>query len=223
MESQDGIHWTNHRVTMPAPFHKFFRDPMVLQVADDQWLLYTTARGAYFSQVDIYQSFDLEHWQYIRTALRGSWGSERNAPFASMESPFVTRYHDHYYLTLTYNNDSFFWPAILLLFHIWLRPHTYNDTLVFHAANPYDFGTYRGRKRSPTLLTCLEAHAPEIIYQPQNRQWYITTAGWPWVATLTAGEVACARLTWHPLTIETKASHNPPDSTISDHKSPIKN
>ncbi len=199
MESEDGIHWNRHRVTLSAPYHKFFRDPMVLQVAEDQWLLYTTARGAYFSQIDIYQSFDLETWQYIRTALHSTWGSERNAPFASMESPFVTCHQNHYYLSLTYNNDSFFWPGILLLFHIWLQPKTYNETLVFHAANPYNFGTYRGRNRSPTLLTQLEAHAPEIIFQPDTGQWYITTAGWPWAASLTNGEVACAHLTWHPI------------------------
>jgi len=28
--------------------------------------------------------------------------------------------------------------------------------------------------------------------------WYITTAGWPWVATLTSGEVAVAALKWEP-------------------------
>jgi beta-xylosidase len=217
MESQDGIHWANHRITLPVPYHKFFRDPMVTQVAESQWLLYTTARGAYFSQIDIYQSFDLEHWQYIRTALRSAWGSERNAPFASMESPFVTGYQNHYYLTLTYNNDSFFWNAILLLFHIWLRPHTYNATLVFQATNPYDFGTYRGRRKSPTLLTRLEAHAPEIVHHPTTGQWYITTAGWPWVATLTAGEVACAPLTWRPIQNEHQVPN--PQSSIRNLKS----
>jgi hypothetical protein len=198
MESPDGVEWQNHRVTIPAPYHKFFRDPMVIQVAPGQWLLYTTARGAYFSQVDVYQSFDLQGWQYIRTALRSAWGSERNAPFASTESPFVTPYQGRYYLSLTYNNDSFFWPGILMLFKIWLNPGSYNDTLVFHSANPYDFGVYRGRSNSPTLLTELEAHAPELVYHPEQDAWYITTAGWPWVASLTSGEVAVAPLGWEP-------------------------
>ena len=92
-------------VTMPAPHHKFFRDGMVLQVAEDQWLLYTTARGKYYSQIEIYQSFDLEQWQYIRTALSSGFGSERNSPFSSMKSPFVVDYQGHYYLSLTYNNE----------------------------------------------------------------------------------------------------------------------
>jgi hypothetical protein len=158
MESSDGIVWENHQVTMPAPYHKFFRDAMVLQVAEDQWLLYTTARGRYYSQLDIYQSFDLEQWQYIRTALSSGFGSERNSPFSSMESPFVVDYQGHYYLSLTYNNDSFFLPGLLLPFKIWLNPASYNETLVFHSDNPYDFGIYRGSNNSTTLLTKLETH-----------------------------------------------------------------
>ncbi|MCS6907323.1 MAG: hypothetical protein RML93_05505 [Anaerolineales bacterium] len=196
MNSRNGIDWENHRITLTAPYHKFFRDAMVLQVAQNQWLLYTTARGPYFSQIDLYQSFDLTHWQYIRTALRSAWGSERNSPFASMESPFVVRYQNHYYLSLTYNNDSFFWHGILLMFKIWLNKPSYNDTLVFHADNPYDFGVYRGLTRSSTLLTRLEAHAPEWVYHPTTGRWYITTAGWPWAATLTSGEVAVAPIEW---------------------------
>lgn len=198
MDSLDGIAWGNYQLSMPAPKNKFFRDPMVLQVATGQWLLYTTARGTYFSQVDIYQSFNLTEWQYIRSALTSSWGSERNSPFASMESPFVSQYRGRYYLSLTYNNDSYFWPGILMLFKIWPDAKGYNDTLVFHSDNPYDFGVYRGKDRSPTLLTHLETHAPEFVYHPQKDEWYITTAGWPWVATLTSGEVALAPLSWLP-------------------------
>lgn len=199
MDSEDGISWENHQVTMPAPYHKFFRDPMVLNVAKNQWLLYTTAREGYYSRVDVYQSFNLNEWQYIRPALQSGWGSERNSPFSSMESPFVVDYQGHYYLLLTYNNDSFFWPGILMLFHIWLNPESYNDTLVFHESNPYDFGVYKGVDRSPTLLTRLITHAPEVIYNPDSGRWYITTAGWPWVASLTSGEVAAAPLEWQPL------------------------
>jgi hypothetical protein len=196
MSSRDGIAWDEHTVTMPAPNHKFFRDPMVLAVSEDQWLLYATARGRYYSQVDVYQSFDLRKWQYIRTALRTARGSERNSPFASTESPTVARYRGRYYLALTYANDSFFWPGLMTLLRHWPDPPSYNNTLVFHSANPYDFGSYRGLSHSPTLLTRLEAHAPELVEHPDTGDWYITTAGWPWVATLTSGEVAVAPITW---------------------------
>jgi arabinan endo-1,5-alpha-L-arabinosidase len=196
MTSPNAINWADHRVVLAMPFHKFFRDPMVLKVADGQWLLYTTARGTYFSQVDVYQSFDLEGWQYIGTALRTGWGSERNAIFASTESPFVVCYRDRFYLSLTYNNNSFFWTALLLPLKVWLNKRSYNDTLVFHADNPYDFGEYRGRRRAPSLIARLEAHAAEFVHNAELDAWYITTAGWPWVATLTSGEVAVAPLRW---------------------------
>ena len=46
------------------------------------------------------------------------------------------------------------------------------------------------------MLTMVEAHAPEWVYVAEKDQWYITTAGWPWVSTLTSGEVAVAPLEW---------------------------
>ncbi len=196
MESADGIHWRGHEVTLKAPYHRFFRDPMVFEVAPGQWLLYTTARGRYFSRVDVYQSFDLRSWQYIRAALETGPGSERNSPFASTESPNVCRVAGRCYLAVTYNNDSFFWPGILMLLRIWRNRASYNETLVFHSSCPYDFGSYRGRGRAPTLVARLDAHAPEFIENPETGEWSITTCGWPWVATRTSGEVAVASLTW---------------------------
>jgi len=199
MDSADGIHWGNPRVVMSAPFHRFFRDPAVVEVADGQWLLYATARGRYFSRIDTYQSFDLERWQYIGAALDSSWGSERNSPFASMESPVVLNRAGRYYLSFTYNNGSCFWPGLLLLLHVWPGRESYEETLVVHADNPYRFGTYRGRDRTPNLVARLRTHAPAYIHDPESDAWFITTAGWPWAATLTAGEVAVAPLRWAPI------------------------
>jgi arabinan endo-1,5-alpha-L-arabinosidase len=195
MTSDDGITWSNHQVTLSAPYHRFFRDPWVLQVAEDQWLLYTTAKGRYYSQIDIYQSFNLREWQYIRTALSSARGSERNSPFSSMESPAVLALDGRFYLALTYNNDSGVLPGLLLLFKRWLRRESYNDTLVFTSINPYDFGVYRGGRRSVNLVTRLTTHAPDFV-RTSGGDWYITTAGWPWVSTLTAGEAAVAPLIW---------------------------
>jgi hypothetical protein len=199
MVSQDGITWSGRETVIPAPYHKFFRDGMVTRVADGQWLLYTTAKDAFFSQVDIYQSFDLRKWQYISTALRSDWGSERNSPFASTESPFVIQYKGRYYLSITYNNDTFFWNGLLLPFKVWLDRPSYNDTLIFQSDNPYDFGVYRGQGNSPSLVTHLAAHGPEYIYPAGKDTWYITTAGWPWVSTITSGEAAIAPLEWQPV------------------------
>lgn len=200
MSSPDGIRWEDHRIALDPPHHRFFRDAMVLQVAPEQWLLYATARGRYYSRVDCYQSFDLEHWQYIRPALRTGPGCERASPFASTESPTVVAHAGRYYLALTYNNDSFFWPGILLLFRRWPGRDSYNDTRVLHAPNPYDFGTYRGPRRASREVARLEAHAAELVHHPDTDEWWITTAGWPWVATLTSGEVAVAPLRWSETT-----------------------
>lgn len=199
MVSTDGINWGQREIVLHAPYHKFFRDAMVIKVADGQWLLYTTARDRFFSQVDVYQSFDLRNWQFTGTALQSTCGSERNSPFASTESPFVMQYRGRYYLSLTYNNDTFFWNGLLLPLKIWPDRPSYNDTLVFQSDNPYDFGVYTGRNNSPTLVTSLEAHGPEYIYLPEKDRWYITTAGWSWVSSLTAGEAAVAPLEWAPV------------------------
>ena len=196
MNSKDGVNWDGHRTIVEAPYNKFFRDSMIYEVAEGQWLLYTTARGAFFSQVDTYQSFDLIGWQYIGCALQCNWGSERNSPFASTESPFVLQYKGLYYLSVTYNNDTFFWNGLLLPLKIWIDRPSYNETLLFQSDNPYDFGTYRGKAFSPSLVTVLQAHAPEYVHDPETDRWFITTAGWPWVATLTSGEAAYAPLKW---------------------------
>ena len=51
------------------------------------------------------------------------------------------------------------------------------------------------RYRFPSaLVAVLEAHAPE--YVNVGGRWLITTAGWPWAATLTKGEAAVASLAW---------------------------
>lgn len=199
MESSDGKTWDPAYVSMQVPFHKFFRDPMVMKVADNQWILYTTAKGETGkSRVDLYQSFNLKEWQYIGTALDSGSGSERNSPFASTESPFVFQYEGRYYLSVTYNNETLALYGLLLPLRIWPNPASYNETLVFTSPNPYDFGVYYGRNsKSQTYLTQLETHAPEYIQTPQGN-WYITTAGWPWIASLTKGEIAVAALRFTP-------------------------
>ena len=53
-------------------------------------------------------------------------------------------------------------------------------------------GVYRGLKRPSSLVAKLRAHAPE--YVQAGGKWYITSAGWPWAATITSGEAAVAEL-----------------------------
>jgi len=190
--SPDGTAWREAPELGFWPAFPQFRDPMVFQVAENQWLMVATARHGYYSTVDIYQSFDASHWQYIRSALKTGLGCERAAPQASTESPFVFSYQGGYYLSVTYNNNSFFLDAILLQMKVWRNKESYNDTLVFQSQTPYDFGMYRGRRRSSSLVGTLRTHAPE--YVEHEGQWYVTSCGWPWVATVTHGEAGWARL-----------------------------
>jgi hypothetical protein len=194
MTSNDGTQWKTPEVVIEKPFHKFFRDAKIFKNAPDQWLLYATGRGRWFSRIDIYQSFDLIHWQYIRPAIRCGWGSEKNFVTGSMESPFLIKYQGNYYLSLTYNNESFFLSALLLQFGKFLNKKDYNNTLIFRSTNPYDFGVYRGRSHTPALITRLRTHAP--VYIQIEGQWYLTTCGWPFAATITRGEVNWAKLEW---------------------------
>jgi len=196
-ESPDGRRWTERTDLSFLPANPQFRDPMVFQAAEGQWLMYCTARDGYYSTVDVYQSFDLRRWQYIRPALAMGFGAEKAGAQASTESPFVLVYRGRYYLSFTYNNGSFFWHPLLLAMKIWPGRESYNDTLVFQSPNPYSFGVYRGKKRPSSLVSRLRAHAPEYVYN--NGRWYITTAGWPWAATLTRGECAWAELEWEEL------------------------
>ncbi len=196
MTSRDGVRWEGRRTAIHAPMHRFFRDASIVEVAPRQWLLHATGRGRWFSRVDVYQSFDLEGWQYIGPALRFRPGSERNSAFASTETPSVTAHEGRWYLSVTCNNGSRPWAPIFLLLRRWPDPPSYNDTLVFHADNPYGFGDYHGRRRTPGLVATLETHAPRLYRHPRTGGWWITTAGWPWAATLTSGEVAVAPLVW---------------------------
>ncbi|MDI9423976.1 MAG: hypothetical protein QM472_03970 [Spirochaetota bacterium] len=192
--SDDGRTWKDEPGLSFLPRNPQFRDPMVLRVADGQWLMYATARDGYYSSVDVYQSFDLRRWQYIRPALSMAYGAELAGAQASTESPFVMNYRGRYYLSFTYNNGSFFWNPIMLTLKIWPGKESYNDTLVMQSANPYSFGVYRGLKRPSSLVAKLRAHAPE--YVQAGGKWYITSAGWPWAATITSGEAAVAELEW---------------------------
>jgi beta-fructofuranosidase len=204
LSSNDGVDWTNYELVIEKPYHKFFRDAFIYKISDDQFLLFATSKGFLFSRIDLYQSFDLRNWQYIRPAIKAVWGSERNFITGSMESPKLINYKGGFYLSTTYNNGSTFLSAILLRVKIFLNKKSYNDTLVFHAVNPYDFGNYGGIRRSKNLVARLTTHAP--FYVEVADQWYITTCGWPFAATLTNGEVAIARMDWEFFSPENQTS-----------------
>ncbi len=201
--STDGVTWKRVHDAIEVPYSWFFRDAMVFEVAPGQWLMYASARHWYFSRIDTYQSFDLDHWQYIGPAWTSSWGSERNAIVGSAESPFVVARKGNYYLSITYNNETGILPPIALVLGHWIGgSDSYNDTFVFPSDNPYWFGEYHGVQGALRPIARLRAHAPEYVYDDVTGRWYVSTAGWPMAATLTRSEVAIARLSWVPAKAE---------------------
>lgn len=96
-----------------------------------------------------------------------------------MESPFVVKKDDYYYLFVTYTDCS---------------DATYNDTLVFASTNPMSFGCYMGSEDPAASITHLYAHAPEIL--TENGKDYITTCGWRTKPNPNPGCVSIAELKW---------------------------
>ena len=111
-----------------------------------------------------------------------------------MESPFLFQRDSDYYLSITYNNETCFLSALLLQFKVFLNRKAYNETLLFRADTPYNFGVYKGKRRTHSLVTQIECHAP--VYVEIEAEWFVTTCGWPFAAALTNGEVAFASLKW---------------------------
>lgn len=171
------------------------RDAMIIKVDDDfkdKWLLYACAllntdKEPYCSGVELFESYDLMNWESIGFALTSSEGVPYYNPIGGFESPFVMKYGDYYYLSITYygyNNNV---------------PYrsTYKNTIVFRSLepdNPYDFGNYNGDESM--IVTRLDTHAPEYIFDPETNKWYITNCGWPDMDIPFPGGVAIAELKW---------------------------
>ena len=76
------------------------------------------------------------------------------------------------------------------------HPHLFDQAFSLPRSDARRYPEDFQARRSPTLVARLEAHAPRIVRDPETGAWWVTTAGWPWAATLTSGEVAVAPLAW---------------------------
>jgi hypothetical protein len=110
------------------------RDPCILPLDDGTYLLYGAAGFGGTGAVVLAESEDLIHWKQRRPALTsdvpGDWGP--------LESPYVHRRGDDYYLFVNHSHRQ------------------YQETLVFHSQTPYTFDW-----QFP--LCTLFAHAAEIL------------------------------------------------------------
>ena len=110
-----------------------------------------------------------------RAPLRPAWGAT--------ELPFAILYQGWYYLLITYTDSE---------------AETYHNTLVFRSLNPFDFGEYTGDNELEVVVARLHAHAPEVVHDAEQGQWYLTTCGWRGRGVPIEGAVAIAPLVWLP-------------------------
>jgi len=166
-----------------CPIDGCVRDPMVLQIRPDTWLLYATALHEGYGQVSVFISNDLINWRFVQFALRTSSRAPLRPPWGATESPFVVFYQGWYYLLTTYTDSNV---------------ETYHNTLVFRSLNPFDFGDYAGDNEDEVVVARLYAHAPEVVHDEEQGIWYITTCGWRGRGIPVEGAVAIAPLEWVP-------------------------
>lgn len=200
--SEDGFHWLKEKLLKKIP-EKWnpnvknlpFRDAMIIKIWEngkDKWLMYAASlvnidKEPYYSGVELLESCDLMHWDSIGFALTSSKGVPYYNQDGGFESPFVMKYGDYYYLSVTYvgNNDTVPYPD------------TYSNTIIFRSLkpnDPYHFGNYSGN--DSMIIARLPVHAPEYVVDPETGKWYITACGWAGYDIPIPGAVAIAELGW---------------------------
>ena len=200
--SDDGMNWSDENclIRFSEAWHPNFhipphRDAMIIKIEEDgkdKWLLYATAlmnidKEPYYSGIELFESEDLLNWESIGFALTSSEGVPYYQSIGSFESPFVIKYGDYYYLSITYYGSNDYVRS----------KYTYKNTIVFRSLepdNPYNFGNYNGDESM--IVTRLDTHAPEYIFDPETDKWYITNCGWPDMDIPSPGGVAIAELKW---------------------------
>jgi len=186
--SPDMVRWSGQKKLLKQP--GYWRDPMVLKVDENKWLMYatslvTTNQPKNYSAVGLYESTDLINWKDVGFALTTSGDAPYNLPYSSCESPFVIKYGDWYYLAITYVDYQHNWAG------------SYTNTVVFRSLNPndpYHFGDYNGDESM--IVARLPTHASEFILNPDDGKWYITACGWLNSPNPIQGAVSIAELEW---------------------------
>ena len=179
--SFDLYEWCNHTVTLKnEPLFSAHRDHFVLRLDDGTYLMYIVGTREKKSCISLFWSCDLINWDFKGYALTSGEGAELNPPWGAMESPFVVRIDNEYYLFVTYTDCS---------------ASNYHNTLVFHSKNPESFGVYNGEDGENAPIAKIFAHAPEII--EKNGEYFITTCGWNGYDDIpNKGAVSIAPLKW---------------------------
>lgn len=178
--SFDLYEWYNHTITLEnEPLFSAHRDHFVLRLDDGSYLMYIVGTKDKKGCVSLFSSSDLIRWSFEGYALCSGNDAPLNPAWGAMESPYVIKVDEYYYLFITYTDCS---------------RENYHNTLVFASKNPRDFGVYNGEVGGAIPVAKLFAHAPEII--KEGDEYFITTCGWNGYGTPNEGAVSIAPLKW---------------------------
>lgn len=183
--SIDASHWMGNEIQMVGtPLDAAHRDHMIVQLDDETWLMYAVGIRKGRGCVSVHVSNDLRQWRFVQYALTTGPQAPLSPPWGAVESPFVLRIGASWYLFITYTD---------------CRKENYHQTLVFRSGSPYDFGVFNGEPAGSSPngpITQLQAHAPEILFDPATQSWFITTCGWCGFDAPHDGCVSIAPLSW---------------------------
>lgn len=154
------------------------RDHFVLKLSDNEYLMYVAGIHNKRGAISCFFSNDLINWEFEGFALTSGENAPLKPAWGAMESPYIVKKDDLYYLFVTYTDCNL---------------ENYNNTLVFSSKNPRTFGEYNGNSGTQPITT-ISAHAPEILYE--NGKYYITTCGWRGYPIPNEGAVSIAPLDW---------------------------
>lgn len=178
--SFDLYEWYNHTVTLNnEPLFSAHRDHFVLKLGEKNYLMYIVGTNNKRGCVSYFHSENLLEWDFKGYALTSGDDAPLSPPWGAMESPYIVKKDDYYYLFITYTDCS---------------NENYNDTLVFASKDPTCFGEYNGGNGGAVPITKITAHAPEII--KEGDEYYITTCGWNGYDIPNPGTVSIAKLSW---------------------------
>ncbi|MDR1733337.1 MAG: family 43 glycosylhydrolase [Oscillospiraceae bacterium] len=157
------------------------RDHFVLELDDGTYLMYLVGTRNRFSCVSVFESKDLFVWDFAGYALTSSGNAPLNPPWGAFESPYVVKKDGLYYLFIMYTDSGH---------------ETYEQTFVITSEDPRRFGNYTGDNHEELVLTTLQSHAGEVVYDAKGKQWYITTCGWLGSPNPIPGACCIAPLVW---------------------------
>ena len=178
--SFDMYEWFGTKVTLNnEPMMGAHRDHFVLQVSENEYLMYVVGVYNQKGAVSCFSSNNLLDWDFIGYALTSGDEAPLKPAWGAIESPFVVNKDGVYYLFITYTDSS---------------DETYNNTLVFASDNPRSFGEYNGEGNGTKPITKLYGHASEIL--KVGEEYYITTCGWLSKNIPHKGAVSIASLKW---------------------------